>query len=105
MEGISKKRLKAILHNQIITPKTQSFVQYLIEDECQELQEPWMPLDEFLKSGFEGECWICLDKEEVYRATYLGKENGFRNIHGHFFRWRSKHITHVMPIHKPELPR
>ena len=76
-----------------------------LRDECQELQEPWMTLDEFFISGFDGECWICLDKEEVYRATYLGKENGFRNIHGHFFRWGSKHITHVMPIHKPELPR
>ena len=72
--------------------------------ECQELQEPWMTLDEFFISGFDGECWICLDKEEVYRATYLGKENGFRNIHGHFFRWGSKHITHVMPIHTPEPP-
>ena len=31
---------------------------WLINVHCHELQEPWMTLDEFLKSGFEGECWI-----------------------------------------------
>lgn len=75
-----------------------------LRDECSELQEPWMTLDEFLKSGFDGECWICLNTEEVYRATYMGAESGFRNIHANSFRWAEKKLTHVMPIHKPEHP-
>ena len=103
MEGISKDRLLKLREH---FNKDYSIVEAkVIQDLLNECQEPWMTLDEFFISGFDGECWICLDKEEVYRATYLGKENGFRNIHGHFFRWGSKHITHVMPIHKPELPR
>ena len=99
MEGISKDRLLKLREH---FNKDYSIVEAkVIQDLLNECQEPWMTLDEFFISGFDGECWICLDKEEVYRATYLGKENGFRTIHGHFFRWGSKHITHVMPIHKP----
>ena len=104
MRGISIETLaglRGIPNQDSVTIRT---LDWLINVHCKELQEPWMTLDEFFISGFDGECWICLDKEEVYRATYLGKENGFRNIHGHFFRWGSKHITHVMPIHKPEPP-
>ena len=103
MRGISEDELINIA-DQLCTNERLIIYDRIVA-ECRELQEPWMTLDEFFISGFDGECWICLDKEEVYRATYLGKENGFRNIHGHFFRWGSKHITHVMPIHKPELPR
>ena len=100
MRGISEKRLKAILHNQILTPKTQSFVQYLIEDKCQELQEPWMTLEEFLESGFEGLCWVCVNKvvydliEYRQGAFYFGSS-----------KLRTEVITDVMPIHKPESPR
>ena len=28
-----------------------------LRDECEELN-PWMTLEEFLKSGFEGKCWV-----------------------------------------------
>ena len=106
MRGIPEERLKVIaaMPASVFEAPASEIINYLIAKECHELQEPWMTLDEFFISGFDGECWICLDKEEVYRATYLGKENGFRNIHGHFFRWGSKHITHVMPIHTPEPP-
>ena len=100
MRGIREERLKAILHNQILTPKTQSFVQYLIEEECSELQEPWMTLDEFLKSGFEGLCWIALTNKFVFECRYQEWDfivkNGCVNYES---------ITHVMPIHKPEPPR
>ena len=107
MRYVSEDRLKQIaaMPASVFEAPASVIINYLISRECQELQEPWMTLDEFFISGFDGECWICLDKEEVYRATYLGKENGFRNIHGHFSRWGSKHITHVMPVHKPEPPK
>jgi len=101
MRGISEKRLKAILHNQILTPKTQSFVQYLIEDECQELREPWMTLDEFLKSGFRGRCWINFRNERVDFCRFL--DGTFFND-GTGFSVRRDFIVKVMPIHKPEPP-
>ena len=100
MRGISEKRLKAILHNQVLTPKTQSFIQYLIDDECRELQEPWMPIDEFLKSGFRGVCFVFTEPYTILcERTNCG-----------FFAYNSNlvdisAITHVMPIHKPEPPR
>lgn len=103
MEGISKKRLKAILHNQILAPKIQSFVQYLIEDECKELQEPWMTLDEFLKSGFEGMCWFSTYHNEVSCAYFY--KRGVRESITSNMAWTYDGISHVMPIHKPEPPR
>ena len=99
MRGISEKRLKAILHNQVLTPKTQSFIQYLIDDECQELQEPWMTLDEFLKSGFTGFCWIRQD--DYIENSYFDGETFFESSTGSHC-YQTYNITHVMPIHKPE---
>ena len=102
MRGISEERLRAILHNHILTPRTQSFVQYLIDDECRELQEPWIPLDEFLKSGFEGLCWVFTEDSKAILLEFIG--DGFFDIADHF-RIHHKTITHVMQIHKPEPPR
>ena len=72
----------------------------IILQECQELQEPWMTLEEFLESGFEGLCWVCVNKvvydliEYRQGAFYFGSS-----------KLRTEVITHVMPIHKPESPR
>lgn len=69
-----------------------------LRDECQELN-PWMTLEEFLKSGFEGKCWVFWGKHVV--ATEYDT-NGF------WFDYRypdQNTITHVQPIHKPEPPR
>ena len=71
-----------------------------LRDECQELQEPWMTLEEFLESGFEGLCWVCVNKvvydliEYRQGAFYFGSS-----------KLRTEVITDVMPIHKPESPR
>ena len=102
MRGISEKRLKAILHNQVLTPKTQSFIQYLIDDECQELQEPWMTLDEFLKSGFEGLCWVCSVYKDIFALQFI--DDNFISINTGA-KAQLKYIERVMPIHKPEPPR
>ena len=101
MRGISEKRLKAILHNQVLTPKTQSFIQYLIDDECQELQEHWMTIDEFLKSGFVGEC--CIFQGIVSKSFFNGKE--FTLSDGSLYEHPISYITHVQSVHKPEPPR
>ena len=41
--------------------------------ECQELQEPWMTLDEFLKSGFRGVCFVFTEPYTILceRTNYL----------------------------------
>ena len=104
MRGISEKRLKAILHNQVLTPKTQSFIQYLIDDECRELQEPWMTLEEFLESGFEGWCWIVEITREPATLSYFDSDGVFSGTSG-LIVFNEEFITHVMPIHKPEPPR
>ena len=104
MRGIREERLKAILHNQILTPKTQSFVQYLIDDECQELQEPWMTLDEFLKSGFVGLCFVLIDGV-VEEAKFYGHKFAVTQPYGTIKSADKYQATKVRPIHKPEPPR
>lgn len=100
---ISAERLRAILQNHVLTPKTQSFIQYLIDKECRELQESWMTLEEFLKSGFEGWCWINLNPiTGAYKLNdnfYLTDDVVDLRVH------KIDKITHVQPIHKPEPPR
>ena len=58
MKGISKDRLLKLREH---FNKDYSIVEAkVIQNLLNECQEPWMTLDEFLKSGFEGECWINL---------------------------------------------
>lgn len=97
---VSEERLSAILQNHVLTSKTQSFIQYLIDNECQELN-PWMTLAEFLKSGFEGLCWV---------EYHNGKVTSLNYFNGRFLSTDTGHqvisnIIKVQPIHKPEPPR
>ena len=67
-----------------------------------EEKDPWMTLDEFLKSGFRGKCWINFRNERVdfcrfSDGIFLNDDTGFSV--------RRDFIVEVMPIHKPELPR
>ena len=99
---VSEERLSAILQNHALTPKTQSFIQYLIDNECQELN-PWMTLEEFLKSGFEGWCWINLNPITV---AYKLNDNFYLTDNEVDLRvYKIDQITHARPIHKPEPPR
>ena len=108
MRGIREERLKAILHNQILTPKTQSFVQYLIDDECQELQEPWIPVDENAPKDRFILCWIddlqkkYILKFSTIRNTWL--DQGLRTFMEPDL-YQELPDDPVMPIHKPEPPR
>jgi len=69
-----------------------------LRDECQELN-PWMTLEEFLKSGFVGKCWIFT--EGIVLETEFDL-NGF----WYAFKYiENNKITHVMPIHKPDAPK
>ena len=89
MRGVSEERLKAILHNQILTPKTQSFVQYLIDDECKELQEPWIPVDENAPKDRFILCWI-----DDLQSKYILKFSTIRNT------WLDQGLR---PFMKPDL--
>lgn len=69
---------------------------------CQDLQEPWMTLDEFLESGFEGWCWI--NQADYIENSYFDGEIFFESSTGSHC-YQAYNITHVMPIHKPEPPK
>lgn len=71
-------------------------------NECQELN-PWMTLEEFLESGFEGLCWVCYVDKYVYEGTYNKKRNYFYHDFETIFDYED--VTRVQPIHKPEPPK
>lgn len=107
MEGISKQYLKNSLISitdapidDVIKSAFAILTEKLIT-ECRELQEPWMTLDEFLKSGFEGLCWVFTEDSKAIVLEFIG--DGFFDVADNF-RMHHKTITHVMPIHKPEPP-
>ena len=102
MRGISKDRLLKLREH---FNKDYSIVEAkVIQNLLNECQEPWMTLDEFLKSGFEGECWINLINGEI-RIAYASNEFYYSFLCKNFESFQLRSITHVMPIHKPEPPR
>jgi len=92
---ISEERLKNIL---ALTPNDA-----LVRTLLAELQEPWMTLDEFLKSGFVGLCWVEFPREPIIDAYFDG--DFFRHSSTSGFIHNEDYITHVQPIHKPEPPQ
>ena len=101
MRGISEKQLEDARNNAKLNwdaRRAIDIVLYLIS--LSELQEPWMTLDEFLKSGFIGVCFVFTEPYTILcERTNCG-----------FFAYNSNlvdisAITHVMPIHKPESPK
>ena len=97
MRGIREERLK-VLKKQYKCSFNDAIFDYLLK-ECHELQEPWMTLDEFLKSGFVGKCWV-YSEDIVLETEY--DTNGFWYV---FKYIDDNKITRVIPIHKPEPPR
>ena len=97
MRGISEENLKQKLESLMSYQEDYELLKELIE-ECQELN-PWMALEEFLKSGFVGKCWV-FSENIVLETEY--DTNGFWYV----FKYIDQNtITHVQPIHKPEPPR
>lgn len=98
MRVISEERLNELKDNDCYTGIEKSVICELISDECQELN-PWIPLEEFLKSGFVGKCWVFWGGF-VVETEY--DTNGFWYV----YRYLDQNtITHVIPIHKPEPPK
>ena len=102
MRGISEDRLRKIANETHDSDDTNMPVLSLLDmliAECQELN-PWMTLDEFLKSGFEGLCWIALPNKFVFECHYHEGDFIARNGCVNY-----ESVYRVMPIHKPEPPR
>ena len=104
MRGISEDRLKQIaaMPASVFEAPASEIINYLISKECQELQEPWIPLDEFLKSGFRGRCWINFRNERVDFCRFL---DGIFFNDNTGFSIRRDFIVKVMPVRKPEPPK
>ena len=98
MRGISEERLIDIFACYPLEA-----AEKIILQECQELQEPWMTLDEFLKSGFVGLCWVEFPREPIIDAYFDG--DFFRHSSTSGFIHNENYILRVQPIHKPEPPR
>ena len=90
MRGISEERLKKIIAG------SRGAIPESLLLACHEVQEPWMTLDEFLKSGFVGKCWV-YSEDIVLETEY--DTNGFWYV---FKYIDDNKITRVIPIHKPE---
>lgn len=99
MRGISEERLKKIVEDYPPDHRNHRVAKYLIATECQELNQ-WIPLEEFLKSGFEGNCWIYLKIGVMGIGTFYN--NTFSYRHGIF---KPESVHRVAPIHKPEPPQ
>lgn len=98
MRGISEERLNELKDNDCYSGIEQSVIYELLSDECKEIN-PWIPIDEFLKSGFVGKCFIFA--ENLVLETDFDS-NGFWYV---FKYVDNNKITHVMPIHKPDAPK
>ena len=97
MRGISEDELINIA-DQLCTNERLIIYDRIVA-ECRELQEPWMTLEEFLKSGFRGKCWINFRNERVDFCKFL---DGIFFNDDTGFSVRRDFIVKVMPIHKPE---
>ena len=101
MRGISEERLTKFQQSMFAREagrEAELRLLTLLINECQELN-PWLTLEEFLKSGFVGKCWV-FSENIVLETEY--DTNGFWYV----FKYIDQNtITHVKPIHKPEPPR
>jgi hypothetical protein len=102
MRGISEERLSNELEEIPIDCTRENNLLLKLINNCQELQEPWMTLDAFLKSEFEGLCWMLTIYNDVVTVKFFDDKFILVNT-GVCVPF--KFITHVMPIHKPEPPK
>ena len=104
MVGISKERLVQIANETHDSDDSNIAILSLLDmliNACEE-QDPWLPIEEFIKYADDGLCWAVITGKvfECYfidRKFYFGEKEVGRVIYDN--------ITHVKPIHKPEPPR
>ena len=111
MRGISEEILKELIERATLDGNDLLTTVYtqLLNRYCQELQEPWMTLDEFLNKPKYEWCWIMLKEGQIHMA-YVGYNDSenyvfYLNDFDRDESYSLNEITHVMPIHKPEPPK
>lgn len=106
MRGISEERLQQIANQTHDSDDTNhivlSFLDYLLS-ECTELN-PWLPIDEFLKSGYTGWCWIIEHGDKSASLARYNNDDMFIGTSG-FIVFDEHKITHVMTVRKPDAPK
>ena len=100
MRGINEKTLLAVRKSLAAKGLNTDVIDALISLKIRELN-PWLTLDKFLKSNFEGLCWVQYANKKVTSLNYFN---------GRFLSTNTGHqvisnIIKVQPIHKPEPPR
>ena len=101
MRGILEGELIEVRKNLAAEGLNTDAIDALITLKVRELQEPWMTLDEFLKSGFDGQCWVYSVYKDIFSAQFI--DDNFISINTGA-KAQLKYIERVMPIHKPEPP-
>lgn len=101
MRGIEEYELIEVRKSLAAEGLNTDAIDALITLKVKELQEPWMTLEEFYRSGFEGLCWVQNANKKVTGLNYF---------YGRFLSINTGHqvidnIIKIQPIHKPEPPR
>ena len=107
MRGISEERIIEKLRESYKSTELiyeSECLNNLFKNECRELQESWIPIDEFLKSGFVGLCFILIDGV-VEEAKFYGHKFAVTQPYGTIKSVDKYQATKVVPIHKPEPPK
>lgn len=104
MRGISEDELIEVRKSLAAEGLNTDTIDALITLKVKELQEPWMTLEEFLKSGFTGLCWVYTNTEFVYTA-YCAEDGQFYESDFTECRLDKNTIVKVVPLYKPEPPR
>lgn len=102
MRGIPEDELIEVRKSLAAEGLNTDAIDALIILKVRELQ-PWMTLDEFLKSEFVGKCWILAENDTVHEARY--SNNKFNDVAVSIYYFDHEKIKGVVPIHKPEPPR
>ena len=106
MRGISEEKLRKFQQSMFAREngrETELRLLTILIDECKELREPWMTLEEFLKSGFEGWCWIKY-ATDIHITYFANSAFQLSDIETRSI-FSLQYITHIQPIYKPEPPR
>lgn len=103
MRGIKEDELIEVRKSLASEGLNTDAVDALITLKVRELQ-PWIPIDEFLRCGHTGWCWIVQITREPATLAYFDLDGVFSGTSG-LIVFNKEFITHVMPIHKPEPPK